>query len=223
MQELVILKRQNRSDVPVTTSKVIAEGTKNTHRSVYLLVDRYENDFKELGVLSFEMTKLENEKGGRPEKIYYLNEDQALLLITYLRNNGIVRKLKIALIKEFSAMKKMLQEKQTQNWQESRQEGKLSQAELGDTIKETAQGSKSPKMYYKHFNSLANLVIGIQDGKRDLSEARKLQLQTTVIEIIRDTLICAMTLGLPYKEAYQDCKAKVNGFMSYVPALRKIS
>ena len=70
MNDLVVIKKLNKLEIPVTTSKIIAEGTKNTHRSVYLLVDKYENDFKELGVLSFEMTKLENEKGGRPEKIY---------------------------------------------------------------------------------------------------------------------------------------------------------
>lgn len=64
------------------------------------------SDFEEFGVLSFEMTKpLNAELGGRPSKIYYLNEPQATLLLTYLQNTTIVREFKKALVKEFYQMR----------------------------------------------------------------------------------------------------------------------
>jgi phage regulator Rha-like protein len=48
---------------------------------------------------------LKGSSGGRPEKIYFLNEQQATLLLTYLRNSKIVREFKKALVKEFYRLK----------------------------------------------------------------------------------------------------------------------
>lgn len=81
---------------------IIAQNTNNEARSVRLLIENHLNDFEEFGVLSFEMTKpLNTDLGGRPSKIYYLNEPQATLLLTYLQNTPIVREFKKALVKEF--------------------------------------------------------------------------------------------------------------------------
>lgn len=92
--------------MPSVSHAVIAQNTDNEARSVRLLIENHFNDFEEFGVLSFEMTKpLNTELGGRPSKIYYLNEQQATLLLTYLQNTPIVREFKKALIKEFYQMR----------------------------------------------------------------------------------------------------------------------
>ena len=87
---------------PSVSHTIIAQNTNNEARSVRLLIENHLNDFEEFGVLSFEMTKpLNTDLGGRQSKIYYLNEPQATLLLTYLQNTPIVREFKKALVKEF--------------------------------------------------------------------------------------------------------------------------
>lgn len=108
----------------LTTSKVIASGTENTHHAVMQLLRTYKADFETFGVLAFEMPKPKNTQGGRPETIALLNEQQATLLVTYCKNTEVVRKFKIALVKAFYEMRQLLQNEAkpttitpTQQWQ----------------------------------------------------------------------------------------------------------
>lgn len=90
MNELVTIKNNEA----FTTSKIIAEGTHKQHRSIQKIISTYENDFKEFGQVRFEITPVKYARGTNEEKIYILNEQQATLLMTYLRNNEVVRKFK---------------------------------------------------------------------------------------------------------------------------------
>ena len=78
MNELILLKN---NDV-FTTSLVIAEGTGNQHKSVVALVKKHIEYFRKFG--SIEFSDLKSLKRGRPTKVYYLNEQQATLLMTFL-------------------------------------------------------------------------------------------------------------------------------------------
>jgi len=109
MDNLVVIKN---NDI-FTDSLVIAEGTGNEHKSIVRLINNYESDFKEFGKICFSDLKSLNPKGGRPTKVYYLNEQQATLLMTYLSNTPIVRKFKLELVKQFYSLRAFLQEKQT--------------------------------------------------------------------------------------------------------------
>lgn len=96
----------------VTTSLVIAEGTGNDHASVIKLVRNNKADFEDFGPLGFQIRKGQAlPQGGFAKATEYaiLNRDQALLLITYMRNNERVRALKKALVKAFSEMERLLQ------------------------------------------------------------------------------------------------------------------
>lgn len=95
--------------VPSVSHIAIAENTHSKARSVRLLIDKHIDDFKEFGEVSFEMT---SDKIGvcdenysfakyQQKKIYHLNEQQSMLILTYLQNTPIVREFKKALIKEF--------------------------------------------------------------------------------------------------------------------------
>jgi phage regulator Rha-like protein len=89
--------------------RVIAENTNNEQRSIRLLIDENMSDFEEFGQVSFEMTTVKNSVGATNEqKTYFLNEQQSTLLVTYLRNNEIVRKFKVALVKEFYNLRNVL-------------------------------------------------------------------------------------------------------------------
>ena len=93
-------------NIPVVSHIVIAEHTQNEHRSIRLLIDKHIADFEEFGRVSFEMTAIKNIKNKVNEaKIFYLNEQQATLLMTYLKNTVVVREFKKALVKAFYDLK----------------------------------------------------------------------------------------------------------------------
>lgn len=85
----------------VTTTPIIAANTENEHRSVVRLVREYLADFEEFGRVRFEIAPFETAGGEQKREIAYLNEDQAALLMTYMRNSAIVRAFKKRLIHAF--------------------------------------------------------------------------------------------------------------------------
>lgn len=88
--------------VPYTLSNIIAEGVGIKHSSITRTIRKHEKDFEEFGKLGF---KIRPSDSGQNEKIYILNEEQATLLITYLKNTDIVREFKKRLVKEFYKLK----------------------------------------------------------------------------------------------------------------------
>jgi phage antirepressor YoqD-like protein/phage regulator Rha-like protein len=84
-------------DQAVTTSTAIAAGCEVDHASVIKLVRSYQADLAEFGLLDFKSEST----GGRPTEFALLNEQQATLLLTYMRNTPVVREFKKRLVKEF--------------------------------------------------------------------------------------------------------------------------
>lgn len=222
MDNLVILKG---NDV-FTNSWVIAEGTGNSHRAIKSIVDKYSDDFKEFGKLSYHSKWFENEKqkkifsdnskGVSREKtkieVILLNEPQATLLITYLRNTEQVRRFKKNLVFEFYRMRDFIREKQTPAWQESRQTGITTRKKETDAIKRlceyaTAQGSKHPERLYTAYTKLANKAAGITN--RTTATNLQLSILTVAESIIAQTIDAGIEENKPYKEIYQDCKRKL--------------
>ncbi|WP_251314693.1 Rha family transcriptional regulator [Floricoccus penangensis] len=76
-------------------------------QSVKRLIDNHKKDLEQFGRLGFEIRPFEGSRGQKA-KIYYLNRNQAMLLITYLDNTKPVRKFKQELIKRFDEMEKEL-------------------------------------------------------------------------------------------------------------------
>lgn len=89
---------------PYTTNEIIAECAEIERISVRKLIENHKEDLEVFGILSFEMTKI-NDGRGRPRKIYHLNEQQATLLITYLDNTKPVREFKKNLVSAFFEMR----------------------------------------------------------------------------------------------------------------------
>lgn len=111
MNDLVFMHGLNEE--PYTTDKIIAECSKNQLKVVKNLIRNHKKDFEEFGVLHFENAKpLKGSKGGRPQKTYHLNEQQATLLITYLDNTPEVNQFKKNLVHEFYRMRKELNQRQ---------------------------------------------------------------------------------------------------------------
>lgn len=93
--ELRTIKSEARVD-----SRLIARELGNVHVEMLDLVQKYQADFEEFGVVGFQTQKPpKGSKGGRPERYALLNENQPYLLLTYARNTPEARRLKVNLVK----------------------------------------------------------------------------------------------------------------------------
>lgn len=208
MYELVELKG---NDV-FTNSKVIADGTNNQHESVVAIIRKYEKDILDFGNIDF--SDLKSGKRGQPERVYYLNEEQATFVITLLRNSKIVVKFKKELVRQFYAMRRFILEKQSKLWDETRIANKENRLKETDVIKllvdyAKEQGSTHSDKLYVTYTKLAKSVIG---GNRDNITVSDLNNLTLVESIILQTIRIDMSMGMHYKDIYRDCKNRIEQF-----------
>ena len=106
MNDLVFID----AGLPVTSSKTIADNTSNNHASIIKLIRKYVSDFEYFGRVDFK--SIRQERGGHPIEYAILNEQQATLLLTYLRNSDIVREFKKRLVAAFYELRNQGQAKQ---------------------------------------------------------------------------------------------------------------
>lgn len=101
MSELVLMHHNEA----MTTSLAISEGTENTHQAIMKMVRTYVGQLQEFGEVGFQI-RLNPQ--GSPTEFAFLNEPQATLLITFLRNSEVVVSFKVALVKAFYEMRDRL-------------------------------------------------------------------------------------------------------------------
>lgn len=106
--DLVFLEPNRIGSIPFTTSDVIAEKTENSYRSIQRTIERQLTRLEAFGRVRFEITPLQTKGGVQKHKVYLLNEEQATLLMTFLKNNDIVADFKVELVRQFYAMRKRL-------------------------------------------------------------------------------------------------------------------
>ncbi|MCP4989063.1 MAG: Rha family transcriptional regulator [Colwellia sp.] len=104
MSDIVIVK----DNVFFIDSEGLAELSQNEPRAINQLIKNRTIDLERFGGLSFEMINPTGDKGGRPKKLYYLNEQQATLLTTFMKNSDIVREFKYKLVNEFFKMREYI-------------------------------------------------------------------------------------------------------------------
>ncbi|NFB21252.1 transcriptional regulator [Clostridium botulinum] len=202
MSKLVFLDKNNLNEEPFTISKIIAEYGQVEHHALQQLILKYEDDIKEFGVIAFEMRKPENSKGGRPEKIYKLNEEQSTLLISYMQNTLPVRNFKKKLVKEFYLMKKELSKRVI-----NREKAKDKRNALTDAINRMPD-SPHKAMKYRHFTDLVYKIvfnkntkqlreefqISKDDTPRDYFSANELE----KVEVVENQIAVLISLGNDY-------------------------
>ena len=97
-----------------TSTLTIAEGTEVQHKNVIGLVRTYLADLKEFGLVAFKTrARLEGKHGGGDVEFANLNQEQATLIMTYMKNTEVVRNFKKQLVKDFFEMAKRLSVKQS--------------------------------------------------------------------------------------------------------------
>lgn len=145
MNDLVYLLPNTKE--PYTTSEVIAAYAEIKHHAIQQLVQKHEGDFQAFGIIAFEMRKTGGR--GRPETIYHLNEQQATLLMTYLRNTPVVREFKKELVRQFFAMREELRAVKA-----IKAERKIIRPEMTDAIK-ALPDSPHKQFKYSQYTDLA--------------------------------------------------------------------
>ena len=168
MLYLVLYTDNTLKAEPYTTPEIIANNTGNSLKAVNNLVRYKKENLERFGVLHFENAKPpKNSKGGRPRKIYHLNEQQATLLITFLDNTPQVELFKVALVKQFYEMRDELSKRNL-----NRAIEKPIKKTLNDCIKDWKYTNKHA---YSNINRLLIKVatgMSIQELKKSRGDAK---------------------------------------------------
>lgn len=185
---------------PYTTHDIITDHAEIDNVSVRKLIDKHKEDLEVFGVLSFEIHKpYKGSVGGRPRKVYRLNEQQATLLVTYLDNSKPVRAFKQNLVKAFFDMRDELTKFQLQ-----RELEKPKRRALHEAI-ETWQ--EAPKQAHSTVtNLLLKTVTGfnakqlktLRGGRNGIDTLSSLELET--YQTFEDMAIAMIDLGFTYQE-----------------------
>ena len=203
-----------------TTSRIIAEGTGVAHTAVSQLVKKYETELNDVGTLQFKIVKYKT--AGRDGELFELDEPQATLVITLMRNSVVVVKFKTALVKEFYRQRKIITQLANQrdnpNWQQSRSSGKDLFKQSRDTIAvfveyAIAQGSKNAPRYYSNLAQMENRSLFFLEQKyknlRDILDTGQLMLIGTADQIVDKALNDGMEQELHYKEIFELAKERI--------------
>lgn len=156
---------------------------------------------------------------GQFHRMYLMNRDGfSLLVMGFTGKKALDWKLKY--IDAFNQMEKILTEKQTTVWLETRQQGKLIRKGETDVLRKLVeyareQGSGHADMLYMTYTKLANKMAGITT--RDSATNAQLNELSTMERIIAKVVLDEMVEGIHYKQIYKDCKERletVKGWMA---------
>ena len=181
---------------PYTLSSIIAECAEVKHRHLKILLNKHRADFEKFGKVTF---KISPSEAGQNVRDYILNEQQATLLITYLRNTEPVKEFKTNLVKAFFEMRDELAQFKLQRALE-----KPKRKTLHDSIE---QWSAAPKHAHPTVNNL--LLKGASGmNKRQLMSARGgyngidslTSTELARYQDLEDMAIAMIKLGMTYQE-----------------------
>ncbi|EAL5562642.1 phage regulatory protein [Campylobacter coli] len=163
----------------VTDQNKISTISKVDINSIQRLIRNYKQDLECFGELGFELQKIAKTN----KKIYYLNEQQATLLLTYMKNSESVRNAKKVLVFAFYQMKEKLRSLEQE--QEKARFKSLSDENLRLNSLNHHQkiGYKSQlKQQKEHYENKIKALKYDLENKNELSFKRKLS-QKELLEL----------------------------------------
>lgn len=183
---------------PYTLSSIVAECAEIKHRHLKILLNKHREDFESFGKVQFKISPSES---GQNVRDYILNEQQATLLITYLRNTEPVKEFKKNLVKAFFEMREELSKRYLQRELEK---PKRKTKTLTEAIK---SWEKAPQHAY---STLTNLLLKGATGKNkaQLMQERESEngidsltsAELTNYQRLEDMAIAMMNLNMRYSE-----------------------
>ena len=140
---------------PYTTSAIIAECAGIKHHAIQEHIRKQIARLEQFGKVSFKMRPLQS---GQQAKDYILNEQQATLLITFLKNTDQVANFKTNLVKAFFEMREELSKFRMQRALE-----KPKRKTLHDSIENWEQ---APKHAHSTMNNLLLKAVTDRNAKQ---------------------------------------------------------
>ena len=144
---------------PYTTSAIIAECAGVKHHAIQEHIRKQIGRLEQFGKVSFKMRPLQS---GQQAKDYILNEQQATLLITFLKNTEQVANFKTNLVKAFFEMREELSKFRMQRALE-----KPKRKTLHDSIENWEQ---APKHAHSTMNNLLLKAVTDMNAKQLMAE-----------------------------------------------------
>jgi len=208
-----------RKNKPTTTSLVIAAGVERSHKGLLQTIEKHADALQEVGgTFAFQMRK----SRGKETRFAVLNEEHCTYLMTTFRDSPIVRKFKVALVREFYRMRKQLMDisiqQQNSGWLDARHQGKSVRYDQTDTIKAfvsyaSDQGSGNADRYYMAITKMENRSLFLLEQNypnlRNVLNARQLGMLAAADQVIEQALLDGMKQRLPYKAIFQLAKDRV--------------
>lgn len=208
MNELVYLK----ADEAFTDSLMVAEHFHKRHDNVLRAIDNLlETLLKNEERKMFKATTRKTDDG-QYHKMYLMNRDGfTLLAMGFTGKKALEWKLKY--IEAFNKMEKLLTEKSTKAWIETRKQGKITRRAETDVINDLVayakeQGSEHSEELFKVYSKLANKMCGIKGKERDKATTYQLNNLSIFENIILQMIRSGMAAGYDYKQIYKECKAR---------------
>ena len=196
---------------PYTTSAIIAECAGIKHHAIQEHIRKQIGRLEQFGKVSFKMRPLQS---GQQAKDYILNEQQATLLITFLKNTEQVANFKTNLVKAFFEMREELSKFRMQRALE-----KPKRKTLHDSIENWEQ---APKHAHSTMNNLllkavtdrnAKQLVEERGGYNGIDSLTSEELEQ--YQAFEDMAIAMISLNMSYQEikamAFRNKKTRLKG------------
>lgn len=211
MQELVEI----RKDRAVCTSLQVAEKFGKRHKDVLKKIESIIAD-SESAKIRFQKSTYKSPDNNKTYPMYYIDRDGFAFLVMGFTGEK-ANKWKWEYINAFNKMEKLLSEKQTQAWIDTRYESKLARKAETDVLKQLVeyakeQGSENANMLYMVYTKLANKAMRIEN--RDTATITQLNGLNVVEHMILYQIQLGIENGVYYKDIYKKCVQVIEQFKS---------
>lgn len=224
MEELVKVVK----NTAMVSTSIISEWFAIEHISVIKLIDKYKDDFLDFWNIELwkEVIKYHLKWRLKKSKIYYLNENQYLLLWTYLKNSEEARGFKKKLIKSFSKLKNIADllenHKLSDEYKIARLEWKVIRRSFTDILKELKIYAKIQNpyantnfIYSTYTKVINNNLFNINWSYKNIREKCNSNQLTSLKDLenkLWNIIIEKIDNKTPYKEIYYIIKEKMEAY-----------
>lgn len=186
---------------PYTLSSIIAECANIKHRHLKILINKYKERLSRYGKVTFQISP---SASGQQVRDYILNEQQATLLITFLRNTEQVANFKENLVKAFFEMRDEVAE--------FRYQRAIEKPKRKELVKAISEWEQAPKHAHSTVTNLLlkgatgmnkKQLVAIRGGLTGIDSLTSQELIR--YQALEDMAIAMINLGM----RYQDIKSMV--------------
>lgn len=187
---------------PYTLSSIVAECTGLQHHTITKTIRKHQVRFEQFGKVGFKIQAMES---GQNTKDYILNEQQATLLVTFLKNTEQVANFKTNLVKAFFELRNEVAE--------FRYQRAIEKTKRKELVKAISDWESAPKHAHSTVtNLLLKAVTGFNAKQLRALRGEEIALNSLYsgelkeYQALENMVIAMIQLGFDY----QDIKTMVN-------------